>query len=111
MNWLNKLFSGTGRNANARKERKANFTASDEMMDEDAFWKIIERSKNFAGRNFEAQQEALANELRKLSPNMIIHFYNRFRYFRGRANTWELWGAIYIIHGGCGDDSFNDFRE
>jgi hypothetical protein len=22
-----------------------------------------------------------------------------------------LWGAAYLIHGGCGDDTFNDFRS
>ena len=22
-----------------------------------------------------------------------------------------MWAAIYIIHGGCGDDSFTDFRD
>ncbi len=27
------------------------------------------------------------------------------------STEYTLWGAIYIIHGGCGDDSFNDFRE
>ena len=43
--------------------------------------------------------------------HLRILFDNRFRYFRGQANIWELWGAIYIIHGGCRDDSFNDFRE
>jgi hypothetical protein len=80
-------------------------------MDEDQFWKIIKATKDKSGDDFEEQQEELAEELRKLTPNDIILFGNRFRYFRGQANTWELWGAIYIIHGGCSDDSFNDFRE
>ncbi len=80
-------------------------------MDEDLFWKIIQTTKDNSKSDFEKQQEELAKELRKLTPDDIILFGNRFRYFRGQANTWELWGAIYIIHGGCGDDSFNDFRE
>lgn len=46
-----------------------------------------------------------------MTPDALILFGNRFRYFRGFANTWELWGAIYLIRGGCSDDSFNDFRE
>jgi hypothetical protein len=27
-----------------------------------------------------------------------------------RAYSWPLWGAAYTIGGGCGDDSFMDFR-
>ena len=87
------------------------FTSSDKLMDEETFWKIIKSTKDNSNGDYEQQQEELANELRKLTPDDIILFGNRFRFFRGQANTWELWGAIYIIHGGCGDDSFNDFRE
>jgi len=25
--------------------------------------------------------------------------------------SWELWGAAYVIGGGCSDDSFSDFRS
>jgi hypothetical protein len=87
------------------------FTNSEALLDEDVFWQLIQRSKDKAKGDFEQQQVALAKELQKLNPDEIILFGNRFRFFRGEANTWELWGAIYIIHGGCGDDSFNDFRE
>jgi hypothetical protein len=30
---------------------------------------------------------------------------------RGEAYTWDLWGAAYIVDGGCSDDSFMDFRS
>lgn len=87
------------------------FTPSDALMDEDRFWQIIQTTRDKANNDFEQQQEELSRELSNLTPEEIILFDNRFRYFRGMANTWELWGAIYIIHSGCGDDSFNDFRE
>ena len=80
-------------------------------MEEEKFWSIIQITKDNSKDDFELQQKELANQLRKLTPDEIILFGNRFRSYRGLANTWELWGAIYIIHGGCGDDSFNDFRE
>jgi hypothetical protein len=80
-------------------------------LDEDRFWQIIQTSLSRSGKDFDQQQEELAAELRSMTPDELILFGNRFRYFRGLANTWELWGAIYLIHGGCGDDSFNDFRE
>lgn len=111
MGLFDKLFGGTKKDSNVEPPINTNFTSSDKLMDEDQFWEIIQTTKNNSSGDFEEQQEELAKELRKLTPDDIILFGNRFRYFRGQANTWELWGAIYIIHGGCGDDSFNDFRE
>ena len=110
MGLFDKLFGGSKKNSNYELPN-TNINSSEALMDEDQFWKIIQTAKDNSDGNFEEQQKELANELRKLVPNDIILFGNRFRYFRGQANTWELWGAIYIIHGGCGDDSFNDFRE
>jgi hypothetical protein len=110
MGLFNKLFGGK-KDSNGGPFGSSSFTSTDQLMDEELFWNMIKTTKNNSDGDFEQQQEELAKELRKLSPNDIILFGNRFRYFRGQANTWELWGAIYIIHGGCGDDSFNDFRE
>jgi hypothetical protein len=110
MGLFDKLFGVTKKNQTPEPPN-TKFTASDALMDEDQFWSIIQTAKDNSNGDYEQQQEELANQLRKLTPEQIILFANRFRYFRGQANTWELWGAIYIIHGGCGDDSFNDFRE
>lgn len=110
MRLFDKLFGGTKKKSGPEPPNTG-FTTSDTMMDEEQFWRIIQTSKEHANYDYEQQQEELANELRKLALGEIILFENRFRYFRGMANTWELWAAIYIIHRGCGDDSFNDFRE
>lgn len=110
MGLFDKLFGGTKKNTTPEPSN-VSFNASDVLMDENQFWQIIQSAKDNANGDYEQQQEELANQLRKLTADEIILFGNRFRYFRGQANTWELWGAIYIIHGGCGDDSFNDFRE
>jgi hypothetical protein len=110
MGLFDKLFGVTKKNQTPELPN-AKFTASDALMDEEQFWSIIQTAKDNCNGDYEQQQKELANELRKLPADAIILFGNRFRYFRGQANTWELWGAIYIIHGGCGDDSFNDFRE
>ena len=111
MGLFDKLFGGAKKNQNTEPLKNTSFTSSDKLMDEEKFWQIIKTSKDKSGNDFERQQIELANVLSKLSPDDIILFGNRFRYFRGQANSWELWGAIYIIHGGCSDDSFNDFRE
>lgn len=110
MGLFDKLFRGR-KNSTTADAPNTNFTASDTLMNENQFWKIIQAAKDNADGDYEQQQEELANALRKLTPDDLILFGNTFLYFRGQANTWELWGAIYIIHGGCGDDSFNDFRE
>ncbi len=111
MGLFDKLFGGKKEDSNVEPPENKSFTSMDKLMNEDQFWKIVQITKDNSKGDFEKQQVELAKELRKLKPSDIILFGNRFRYFRGQANTWELWGAIYIIHGGCGDDSFNDFRE
>lgn len=110
MGLFSSLFGGT-KSENNELPKNINFNSSDALMDEELFWKIIQTAKENSEGDYEQQYEELAKQLSILSPDDIILFGNRFRFFRGQANTWELWGAIYIIHGGCGDDSFNDFRE
>jgi hypothetical protein len=104
MGLFNKLF-GRGRNGNNK------FTPSIELMPDDTFWRIITTTFDSSAGDFEVQQEELEKELRKLSPQDVILFDNKFRQLRGHLYNWELWGAIYIIHGGCSDDSFMDFRD
>ncbi len=111
MGIFEKLFGATKKALNIEPPKNISYVMTDNLMEEEIFWKIIQTTKDNSKGDFEKQQEVLAKELRKLTPDEIILYGNRFRYFRGIANTWELWGAIYIIHGGCGDDSFNDFRE
>lgn len=111
MGLLDKLFGGNKKDKGGSSSGKESFSSTKELLDEEKFWNIIQLTKDRSGNDYEQQQKELANELRKLIPDEIILFDNRFSFFRGRANTWQLWGAIYIIQGGCGDDSFNDFRE
>ena len=40
----------------------------------------------------------------------MISFQTHFDIVFDDAYTWSLWGAAYIIDGGCGDDGFIDFR-
>jgi hypothetical protein len=54
--------------------------------------------------------EALRTELRALSLDEIIAFEVAFRRYLNEAYTWDLWGAAYVIHGGCSDDGFEYFR-
>ncbi|MFK8056308.1 MAG: DUF4240 domain-containing protein [Saprospiraceae bacterium] len=83
---------------------------SQELMDDDQFWEIIALSKSRSKGDYDAQQEELRKELLKLEALDILKFGNRFRTYVGLAYTWEMWGAAYIMHGGCSDDCFSDFR-
>jgi hypothetical protein len=44
-------------------------------------------------------------------PEEIISFEVAFRRYLNLAYTWDLWGAAYVIHGGCSDDGFEYFRR
>jgi len=102
MGLFGKLFGGKKENG---------YTPSDALMDESQFWTIIQNSYDKAGGKYDAQMGTLASQLRKISLQDLILFDNRFRQLRGQAYTWPLWGAAYIIHGGCSDDGFMDFRS
>ena len=102
MGFLSKFFGNKG---------GTNNSAPDALMGDEQFWALISTSWEESEGEYERQQEALENNLSTLTEQEIILFDNKFRDLRGKAYTWDLWAAIYIIHGGCGDDSFHDFRE
>ena len=101
MGFLQKLFGGN---------KGGDFKPSTDTMPDDQFWRIIRETHKKANGDYEAQQEMLDSRLGKMTPQNILLFDNKFRQLRGEAYSWDLWGAAYIIHGGCSDDSFNDFR-
>src|SRR5215831_5340869 len=77
----------------------------------DQFWTIVEKVQQASKGNFDAKCELLEAELRKLPLAEVQSFDVHFTECLDRAYTWELWAAAYIIGGGCGDDSFSDFRS
>ncbi len=101
MGFLSNFFGG---------KKHSNFTPTSDTMSDELFWKLINLTYNKSKGDFETQQQVLNQELSKLRPIEIIHFDNKFRKLRGDAYTWNLWAAIFIINGGCSDDSFMDFR-
>ena len=79
-------------------------------MDRTQFWKLVAASRRDSGGDLDEQVEALYRRLLKLSPAAIVRFQEIFDDFMRRAYRWDLWGAAYIIGGGCSDDGFLDFR-
>ena len=79
-------------------------------MDKEIFWKIMLETNKKGGGDPTIQQEIIENNLNELSPEEIIEFDNINRELINNAYDWNLWGAAYVINGGCSDDSFMDFR-
>lgn len=79
-------------------------------MPAEKFWGIMERAAE-SDRDPDAQMKALRAALRELTLEDIISFEVAFRRYLNKAYTWDLWGAAYVIHGGCSDDGFEYFRR
>ena len=45
-----------------------------------------------------------------MSEEELIAYQTRFDELMSTANGIDLWGAAYLINGGCSDDGFHDFR-
>jgi hypothetical protein len=88
------------------------------MMPEDDFWSLVQQAHDAAKAKgpahgdalLEAQMETLQSLLMALPAAQIIDYQNRFSELSQRLYRWDLWGAAYWMHGGCGNDGFTDFR-
>jgi hypothetical protein len=76
-------------------------------MDRAEFWALIESTKD---EDCEQHAQRLKARLGALPPNQIVDFERLQRQQLAEAYRWELWGAAYLIQGGCSDDGFEFFR-
>ncbi len=72
------------------------------------FWSIIDST---VGPDMDAQIETLGNTLVEMPREEMIAFNADFARASNEAYRWDLWGAAYVINGGCSDDGFIDFRS
>lgn len=79
-------------------------------MPADQFWQIIDRAAR-SDCDPDAHMEALRVVLRELSAEEVLSFEVAFRRYLNAAYKWDLWGAAYVVHGGCSDDGFEYFRR
>lgn len=79
-------------------------------MTEEQFWQIIQRSFDASGGDIDDQADALTDELEPLPVDEIESFDRIFNEKSVAAYSWDLWGAAYIINGGCSNDGFCYFR-
>lgn len=74
----------------------------------DEFWGHIQKSKR---KDASAHADALVKRLAKLAPEEILDFDHWWGAMKSEAYLWDVWGAAYIVGGGCSDDGFIDFRS
>lgn len=79
-------------------------------MDKQDFWTIIDAVHAESGGDLDRKCTLLEMRLHSLADDEIIDFIDHFDAADAAAYTWPLWGAAYIMHGGCSDDAFIDFR-
>lgn len=79
-------------------------------MNIDQFWQIIDSVHAKSGGDMDRKCELLKEELSALENDELCDFIDHFDGADAAAYTWPLWGAAYVLQGGCSDDSFSDFR-
>ena len=79
-------------------------------MDEDGFWKIVQNANDRSGGDMDQKCDALRQQISALSKDDALGFARHFDAMMDKAYNWPLWGAAYVINGGCSDDTFTDFR-
>jgi hypothetical protein len=85
-------------------------------MDTAQFWGIIEESRagfdpSVRDGNMDEQLRRFEAALGGLTPELVVEFQRELERRMDEAYRWDLWGAAYIIEGGCSDDGFTDFRS
>ncbi|CAN7651757.1 DUF4240 domain-containing protein [Bradyrhizobium sp. LjRoot220] len=79
-------------------------------MDEEGFWKVVQRAHDLSGGDMDQKCDALRQLISALSKDEALEFAQHFDAMMHEAYNWPLWGAAYVIDGGCSDDAFTDFR-
>ena len=78
-------------------------------MDLDAFWRIVDGARSNASCDEDFLQRIEAH-LWELEPDELMEFERQFEKTHTEACSWNLWGAAYLMKGGCSDDGFDYFR-
>lgn len=71
---------------------------------------MIARVERVARGDLELACGAFRTELEALSDHALLRVVYDFSAAMIAASTTALWGAAHVIHGGCSDDMFWDFR-
>ena len=79
------------------------------MQDED-FWALVAEVREAGNGDFAAMEGELKQLLEARDAETVLAFDQLLRARMSQAYSWPLWGAAYVVFGGCSDDGFMDFR-
>lgn len=84
-------------------------------MDRDEFWAIVDGARQGVDdtRTGEGAGEVarrVGDRLRELGREAAVAFDLRYAVLGAESYDWNLWGAAYLMRGGCSDDAFDYFR-
>jgi hypothetical protein len=74
------------------------------ILEKKEFWRLIEKSKEFD------QAEWLTEELVQQGLEEVLDFEFLFQELMNASYQSRLWGAAFVLMGGCSDDAFDYFR-
>ncbi len=77
-------------------------------MQREHFWNIVQAARDNAAHP-EERVETLRLQLYALSQEELEGFQQNYDAVLHDANSWDLWGAAYLMNGGCSDDGFRYF--
>ena len=77
-------------------------------MSDGEFWKIIDET---CSDDLDEQLERLREALQDLDPDQLVAFDEQMSQKVSAAYRWDIWGAAYLINGGCSDDGLEYFRR
>ncbi len=85
------------------------------IMDRDQFWVIVDRAREgvddtWTGEGAEEVAARVGSHLAHLGREAAVAFHLRYDALGTESYDWNLWGAAYLMKGGCSDDAFDYFR-
>ncbi len=75
------------------------------LVEQKEFWSLIKKS-----REFDDQAEWLTEALTQKELEEVLEFELLFQKFMNASYKSRLWGAAFVLMGGCSDDAFDYFR-
>ncbi|WP_432989074.1 DUF4240 domain-containing protein [Dactylosporangium sp. CA-233914] len=85
------------------------------IMDRDEFWAIVGRAREGVddtrtGEGAEEVAGRIGDRLTELGGEAAVAFGLRYDALEVESYDSTLWGAAYLMRGGCSDDAFDYFR-
>jgi hypothetical protein len=79
-------------------------------VDRDGYWALVEAAGEAARWDAEGVADDLVCRLRELPVAELVGFDAVQRDLLAESYRWDLWGAAYLLNGGCSDACFESFR-